>query len=64
MKKLFYNEFIKIIKTEVEKYKLSLDSRGVKPIYGINKYINIFLEKLESNLSWEIFIKFLNLNYI
>ena len=51
MKKLFYNEFIKIIKTEVEKYKLSLDSRGVKPIYGINKYINIFLEKLESNLN-------------
>lgn len=53
MKKLFYNEFIKIIKTEVKKYKSSLDSRGAKPIYGINKYINIFLEKLESNLSWE-----------
>ena len=52
-KKLFYAEFKKLIKNEVIKYKFTLDTRGCKPIYKITKYINIFLEKLESNLSWE-----------
>lgn len=52
-KKLFYYEFKKLIKNEVQKYNAYLDSRGRKPIYKISKYINIFLEKLENNLSWE-----------
>ena len=52
-KKLFYDEFKKIIKNEVDRYKLKLDFRGAKSIYKASRYIDIFLEKLESNLSWE-----------
>jgi hypothetical protein len=52
-KSLLIKEFRKIIKDEVIKYKSKLDTRGSKPIYSVYKFINIFLEKLESNLSWE-----------
>lgn len=52
-KKLFFSDFRKFIRNEVIKYKLKLDARGSKPFYSITKYINVFLEKLESNLSWD-----------
>jgi hypothetical protein len=52
-KNMLFKEFRKIIKDEVIKYKFRLDTRGSKPIYSVNKFINIFLEKLETNLSWE-----------
>ena len=50
-KNMLFKEFRKIIKDEVIKYKFRLDTRGSKPIYSVNKFINIFLEKLETNLS-------------
>jgi transposase len=52
-KNQYYSEFKKILKLQILKYKLSLDARGKKPIYSYNKYIKIFLEKLETGLSWQ-----------
>ena len=52
-KKIYYLEFRKLLIIQVNKYKLKLDTRGKKPIYTYNRYIKIFLEKLESGLSWQ-----------
>jgi hypothetical protein len=46
------NEIIKLIIIEVNKYKKSLDSRGRKNKISYKTFINIFIDKLETNLTW------------
>ena len=46
------NEIIKLILIEVNKYKKSLDSRGRKNKIDYKTFINIFIDKLETNLTW------------
>ena len=52
-KKLYLSEFKSLLLKQVLKYKSKLDSRGSKPIYNYSKYIDIYLFKLESGLTWE-----------
>lgn len=58
-KKSYYYEFNKLLIMQVNKYKLSLDTRGKKPVYSYNKYIKIFLEKLETGFNLEKIRKYL-----
>lgn len=51
-KKLYLKEFKSLLLNQVLKYKSKLDSRGMKPIYNYNKYIDIYLFKLETGLTW------------
>ena len=46
-------EFTNLILEQVEIYKKSLDSRGRKNKFTYPKIINIFLTRLETNLTWE-----------
>ena len=46
-------EFTNLILEQVEIYKKSLDSRGSKNKFTYPKIINIFLTRLETNLTWE-----------
>lgn len=52
-KKLYLNEYKSLLLTQIKKYKSKLDSRGLKPIYNYNDYIDIYLFKLETGLSWD-----------
>ena len=51
-RKELIKEIIKIIIIEVNKYKKSLDSRGCKNKIDYKTFINIFIDKLETNLTW------------
>lgn len=51
-KKSYYLEFKKLLLKQVCKYKSKLDTRGKKPIYTYNRYIDIFIIKLETGLTW------------
>jgi hypothetical protein len=46
-------EFTNLILEQVEIYKKSLDSRGRKNKFTYSNIINIFLTRLETNLTWE-----------
>ena len=46
-------EIIYFIKNEVIKYKRHLDTRGCKNKIDYKTFINIFIDKLETNLTWE-----------
>ena len=46
-------EIIYFIKNEVIKYKKHLDTRGCKNKIDYKTFINIFIDKLETNLTWE-----------
>jgi len=52
-KKLYLSEFKSLLLNQVLKYKSKLDSRGMKPIYNYDKYIDIYLYKLETGLTWQ-----------
>jgi len=52
-KKLYLNEFKSLLLAQIKKYKSKLDSRGMKPKYNYNDYIDIYLFKLETGLSWD-----------
>ena len=46
-------ELTKLIKDEVICYKKSLDTRGFKNKYSYKIFIKAYIDKLESNLSWD-----------
>jgi hypothetical protein len=52
-KKQLITEITRIIINEVYKYKKSLDTRGCKNKIKYNTFIKIFINKLETNLSWD-----------
>lgn len=51
-KELLITEFTNLILKEVKKYKKSLDIRGRKNKITYSKIINIFIMRLETNLTW------------
>ena len=50
-RKELINEITKLIVYEVNKYKKSLDTRGCKNKIDYKTFINIFIDKLETNLT-------------
>ena len=51
-RKELIKEITKLIVYEVNKYKKSLDTRGRKNKIDYKTFINIFIDKLETNLTW------------
>lgn len=52
-KKELFKEINNLILNEVKKYKKSLDTRGRKNKIKYTKFISVFINKLETNLTWE-----------
>lgn len=52
LKTEFLEEYCNILLEQVKIYKKSLDTRGFKNKYNYRLFINIFLDKLETNLTW------------
>lgn len=52
IRKELIKEITKLIIIEAKKYKKTLDSRGCKNKIDYKTFINIFIDKLETNLTW------------
>jgi len=62
VKKQIITEITRLINNEVCKYKKSLDTRGCKNKIKYNTFIKIFINKLETNLSWDYLGKIYNIS--